>query len=171
MALCALFIALMVMGTFIRIPTPFALITLQTQIALLAGICLGSGWGSLSILLYVFLGLIGVPIFAGGGGFAYVFQPTFGYLIGFAVAAAVSGAIIRDRTCAPKRIFLGLGIGLATVYIVGVAYSALILTVYLKESMLLTEFLLGYVFVTLPKDVILAALSVPLIKCLLPATL
>ena len=45
----------------------------------------------------IFLGLAGLPIFTQGGGLAYVFQPTFGYIIGFAVGAYVTGVIANRR--------------------------------------------------------------------------
>ena len=65
-ALCALFTALLVVSGFVRIPTPVIAITLQVQVALLAGVLLGGEWGALSALVYTALGLIGLPVFAYG---------------------------------------------------------------------------------------------------------
>ncbi|MFQ7171426.1 MAG: biotin transporter BioY [Thomasclavelia ramosa] len=48
---------------------------------MLAGILLGSKLGALAVLLYVVIGLLGLPIFAAGGGLAYIVRPSFGYLI------------------------------------------------------------------------------------------
>ena len=118
--------------------------------------------------LYVTLGLIGLPIFALGGGVSYIFQPTFGYLIGFVVAAAASGAVVGKGLPTVKRLFMAFGLALLSVYVIGLAYAALIVTVYLKEPILLTEFLIGYALLTLPKDVILTILCVPLSCRLLP---
>ena len=50
-ALCALFTALLVVSGFVRIPTPVIAITLQVQVALLAGVLLGGEWGALSALV------------------------------------------------------------------------------------------------------------------------
>ena len=170
MALCALFIALMAVGSFIRIPTPLTPLTLQAQIALLAGVLLGGLWGSLSVLLYVLLGLIGVPIFAGGGGVSYIFQPTFGYLLGFGVAAFVSGKIARRGMITVGRIAFALTIGLVITYLIGLLYAVLVLTAYLHQVILWKEFLIGFVLITLPKDLVLTALSVPLLKRLMVYT-
>ena len=170
LALTALFTALMLVSGFIRIPAPLAPITLQAQVALLAGVCLGSAWGCVSIALYVLLGLIGLPVFASGGGIAYVFQPTFGYLLGFVVAAGLAGAVRGGKAPSVKRLVLAVGAGLLAVYAIGTAYGVLIWTLHLKQPILVTEFLLGYVVWTLPKDLILTALCVPLAIRLLPHT-
>ena len=67
--------------------------TLQFFFVLLAGILLGSKLGALAVLLYVVIGLLGLPIFAAGGGLAYIVEPSFGYLIGFIAGAYVTGII------------------------------------------------------------------------------
>ena len=123
LALTALFTALMIMGGFIRIPAPLAPITLQAQIALLAGVCLGGVWGCASVVLYVMLGLIGLPVFASGGGIAYVLQPTFGYLLGFALSAFVSGKIAHSGVLTYKRIAVALAVGLAIAYVIGIFFD------------------------------------------------
>ena len=56
--------------------------TLQYLFTAMAGLLLGRRWGALSQAVYVLLGLVGLPIFTMGGGFGYVFQPTFGFLLG-----------------------------------------------------------------------------------------
>lgn len=60
---CALFTALIAVGAFIKIPIPVVPFTLQYLFTMLAGILLGSRLGSLSVLAYMILGLIGLPIF------------------------------------------------------------------------------------------------------------
>ena len=70
--LCGLFVALMAIGAFIRIPIPMLPITLQTMFVLYAAVILGGRLGAVSVLVYVIMGLIGVPVFAEGGGIWYV---------------------------------------------------------------------------------------------------
>ena len=91
--LFGLFTALTAIGAFIRIPVPVCPFTLQLLFTTLAGLILGSRRGALSVGLYVLLGLSGVPVFTEGGGLSYIFQPTFGYLIGFIAGAWVTGRI------------------------------------------------------------------------------
>ncbi len=164
MALCALFTALLVAASFIRIPTPLTTITLQAQVALLAGVLLGGAWGALSVLLYLLLGLLGLPVFATGGGFSYVLQPTFGYLIGLVFATFLSGVIAKNKNAPYGKIALAFAIGLFLVYAIGTIYAAIILTAFLRQTILLGEFLLTYVFLTLPKDILLCAILTPVVK-------
>lgn len=81
--LCGLFAALTAIGAFIKIPLPPPLVpfTLQFLFCALAGVLLGSKVGALSQLIYVLVGLVGIPVFTEGSGLHYVVKPTFGYLI------------------------------------------------------------------------------------------
>ena len=91
--LVALFTALTAVGAFIRIPVPVVPFTLQFLFTMLAGLLLGGTLGATSVLVYIILGLLGLPVFTSGGGIGYIFQPTFGYIIGFCIAAYVTGKI------------------------------------------------------------------------------
>ena len=93
--LCALFIALITVGTFIKIPVGTDVYTLQFLFTLLAGLLLGPRLGAIAVGTYVVMGLVGIPVFASGGGPGYIAQPTFGYLLGFIVQAWVNGAWAR----------------------------------------------------------------------------
>ena len=93
LTLVAVFAALLAASAFFKIPIPPVPITLQAQVVLLGGMLLGPVNGALAVGLYLLLGLIGLPIFAGGGGLGYVLQPTFGYLLGFVGGAVVCGLL------------------------------------------------------------------------------
>jgi biotin transport system substrate-specific component len=97
MILTGLFAALTVIGAQIRVPLPLVPFSLQTLSVLLSGSMLGPVYGAASQVLYLLMGLAGLPVFTKGGGLAYVFQPTFGYLLGFPVASFVAGALIHGR--------------------------------------------------------------------------
>ena len=102
---CALFAALTAIGAFIHFQFMHATITLQCFFTAMAGLLLGARLGALSQALYVGLGLVGLPIFAAGGGFSYVFNPTFGFLLGLIPAAWVIGRLAeKNRT--PLRLAL-----------------------------------------------------------------
>ena len=92
-----LFTALIAAGAFIRIPIPVVPFTLQFLFTTLAGLLLGGKNGAISVGVYIFLGLLGLPVFASGGGFAYVLTPTFGYLIGFGAGAYLTGRIANAK--------------------------------------------------------------------------
>jgi biotin transporter BioY len=89
----ALFAALTAAAAFLRIPLGPVAVTPQFLITAMAGVMLGAKWGAVSHGLYVALGLVGLPLFTMGGGFSYVLQPTFGFLLGLIAAAAVIGGI------------------------------------------------------------------------------
>ena len=108
---CGLFVALIAIGAFIKIMIPLGAFqvtfSLQFLFALLAGLLLGSKVGGISVLVYLFTGLVGIPIFAHGGGPGYLMRPTFGFLIGFAAAAFIAGFInerFKEKTF-PKMLF------------------------------------------------------------------
>jgi len=129
MILAALFAALTAVGAFIKIPVGPVPITLQALFTILAGIMLGSRVGAMSQLIYVLLGLIGLPIFADGtGGLMHVISPSFGYLIGFIVAAFIMGKIVEHTEKINFiRIFAICVLGIIIIYIIGIPYLYFIL--------------------------------------------
>lgn len=132
--LCALFVALTAVGAFLKIPFALSAITLQFFFTALSGILLGAKCGALSQLLYVALGLLGLPVFTLGGGIGYVLYPTFGFLLGLIPAAYVVGRV-NGNSRSGKRIALACLAGLAMLYAVGLPYMALILNVYQGRGM------------------------------------
>ena len=71
MIMCALFTALIAVGAFIKVPVPVVPFTLQFLFTMLAGLIMGGRLGAISVGLYAVLGLVGLPIFAEGGGIWY----------------------------------------------------------------------------------------------------
>ena len=162
----ALFAVLTAVGAFLRIPLGVSSITLQFLFTAMAGVLLGPACGALSQGVYVTLGLIGLPIFTAGGGFGYVLQPTFGFLLGLIPAAAIIGAI-SGKSTSPLRIALACAAGLAALYAVGVPYMALILNGYMGKNMSLSALLWAGMIPFLPGDAIkiaVTALLCPLLR-------
>ena len=92
------FVLLTSLGAYVRIPLPFTPVpvTLQTFFVLLAGAFLGARLGVLSQSIYISLGILGMPVFAGAGsGLFYFLGPTGGYLVGFILASFFVGASIK----------------------------------------------------------------------------
>ena len=166
LVLTALFAALTAIGAFIRIPFAFSSITLQFFFTAMAGVLLGARCGAASQAVYVLLGLVGLPIFTGGGGFGYVLQPTFGFLLGLIPAAAVIGAMTR-RSASPVRIALACVVGLAVLYAIGVPYMALILNGYMGKGMSVSGLLWAGMLPFLPGDaikIVITAVLCPLLR-------
>ena len=80
----AVFTALITVGGLISVSIPFAQVQLSFQVVfvVMAGLCLGGRDGALAVLVYIAMGLIGLPVFTQGGGIGYVLMPSFGYLLG-----------------------------------------------------------------------------------------
>jgi len=87
------FAALTAVAARFGVPLPGTAVpmTLQPVAVLLAGAVLGSRAGAASQAAYLAAGALGLPVFAAGGGAAYLLGPTGGYLLAFPVAAAVAG--------------------------------------------------------------------------------
>ncbi len=167
--LCALFAALTAAGAFIRIPLPPVPFTLQFLFALLAGVLLGSRLGAVSVLSYIALGLVGLPIFASGGGITYVLVPSFGYIMGFCAAAFVAGKVAHTGSRPTfARIFAGALAGMIIMYAMGISYYWLISNFYLGNSVAVRSLFLSGFLITLPKDIALCAVAALLGKRLIP---
>lgn len=166
--LIALFTSLITVGAFIKVPIPVVPFTLQYLFTMLAGLLLGAKRGSLSVLCYVLLGLLGLPIFAQGGGIAYVLNPTFGYLIGFCIGTYVTGLIARKVTLTIKRLLLANFAGLAIVYLCGMIYYWAICTFYIGNSIGIWTLVLYCFLLAVPGDILLCFLAAFLGKRLIP---
>lgn len=131
----------------IRLPFTPVPITGQTFAVLLGGMAVGTRRGAAGMLLYLLLGLVGVPWFAGGDhGMSMLSAPTFGYLIGFVFAACVLGGLARrgfDRH--PVTVIVALVAGNAVIYLFGATWLAWRLHVGASQAISLgvTPFLLG----------------------------
>lgn len=165
----ALFTALIALGAFMRIPVPFVPFTMQYFFTMMAGLVLGSKYGAISAGAYVGLGLIGVPIFSGGGGFDYVLRPTFGYLIGFIIGTYVTG-LIAERHYRPKtkRLLAAAFSGLAIVYLCGTIYFYFMQNLYLGEPISLFDTLKFCILLPIPGDILLCVLAAELMPRLYP---
>lgn len=157
----------MAAGAFIRIPIPYVPITLQTFFVILSGSLLGAKFGALSQLLYLAVGLLGAPIFSQGGGPGYVLQPTFGYLLGYPVAAFTIGYWLWGwDTAASKSIppsflkaSLAISAGVLLVFIPGVTGLYLNLKYIAGKPIALTKAVWVGFLVFVPGDIIKITVS------------
>ncbi len=147
MVYAAMFGALTAIGALIVIPLQPVPISLQTLFTTMAGVLLGGYTGALSQIVYLLLGFIGLPIFAGGkAGLGVLFGPTGGYLIGFVAAAYVIGKIVEARRDAGLTwIVLALFIGNLIIYSFGTLGLYLVAHLSLVKALMLgtVPFLIG----------------------------
>ena len=123
----------------IVIPISPVPITGQTFVVLLAGLVLGSTFGAVSMLMYLFIGMSGLPFFSAGvAGLAILKSPTIGYIIGFFLAAYAIGQF-ADRPV------IGILFGSLIIYFCGVVGLILILNTSLQNAITLgvVPFIIG----------------------------
>ena len=108
----------------IKIPFYPVPMTMQTLVVLMIGV--GFGWklGLATVSLYLFEGIIGLPVFSGtpekGMGLTYFTGPTMGYLLGFVIAVYISGKFSYENNLIKN--FLKLLIAISFIYILGMAW-------------------------------------------------
>lgn len=163
--LVGMFVALMAIGANITSFVPFMVvggipITLQTFFAILAGAILGSRLGSISMFVYMLVGLVGVPIFAQfGAGLSIIFKPNFGFIISYIFTAFIIGKIVEKKKTTAAFIIASL-IGMAVNYLFGTnwMYFAYKLWSAAPEGFTYKMAWLWMV-APLPKDIILAVFA------------
>ena len=151
----SLFAALTAVGAFIKIPVPYVPLTLQTLMVMFAGLVLGSRRGAMSQFLYLTIGLIGLPIFAQGGGPGYVIQPSFGFLMGFIPGAYVIGKIVeKEPVLKIPRVLIALLLGQAAIYLIGISYLYFLFNFMIHKPISLSATLTIGLFAFIPGDII-----------------
>ena len=151
MIYCAMFAALTAAGAFFRINFAYSSITLQFMFTALSGLMLGPWLGAASQLVYVALGLVGLPIFASGGGLGYLAVPSCGFVLGLPLCSLVTGLVSRGSR-KPLRTAAASLAGLAVLYVVGLSYMALILNVYFGKGMGVWDIAMAGMIPYLPGD-------------------
>jgi len=165
MVLASLFAALMAIGANITTIVPILVIgsvpiTLQTVVCLLAGILLGKKWGPVSMVIYMLIGLAGMPVFAQWtGGVGSLISPTFGFVVSYIAVAWVIG-LMTEKKKSYSILVLAAFVGTAINYLIGTnwMYAAYKLWFAAPEGFhygLAWLWMLPFV----PKDLILAVVA------------
>lgn len=135
----ALFVALMIVGAMINVTIiPDIPFTLQTMFALMAGLVLGKKFGTLSQIVYLALGLIGLPVFAQfQGGFGAVLRPTFGFLLGFILGAFLCALLYEKLPIKNNylKAFLSALVGMIAIYALGISYFYFLINYFIGKDM------------------------------------
>lgn len=148
---------LLVVSAKIQVPFWPVPMTLQTGVVVLLGAALGWRLAGSAVLLYLAQGALGLPVFAGGAGPAYLLGPTGGYLVGFLVAAVAVGWLVErgwSRTLASSAAALLLGDLL--IFACGLGWLSLLVGLEQALAAGLLPFLAG------------EAVKIALAACLLP---
>lgn len=172
LTLTALFAAVLAAASWISVPLPFTPIpiNLGTLAVTLSGALLGKKYGPLSVLIYILLGAVGIPVFAGfTGGLSHIVGPTGGYIAGYLTSSFITGFIMgtcynEDKLDGWKKyalIALAALLGTASCYIIGTLWFMHLTGNSLAASltMCVIPFLPGDAF-----KIAAAAISVPVLR-------
>lgn len=175
LTICGLFASLIAVGAFIKIVIPVGAdtmnFTLQWFFVLLAGLLLGSKKAFLSVGSYLVIGLMGIPVFARGGGLAYLVRPTFGFLLGFALAAYAMGKICEWMHSSKTGVWMfSATVGYLIYYGMGILYFYFIthFVVVTPNTVGWAAIFAVYCLPTMVPDYILLVLAVMVAKRLRP---
>lgn len=173
LVLSALFTALIAVGSYLVIPFPPVPLVLANFFALLAGLMLGPVWGGFSVLLYLILGAVGLPVFSGGsGGFGHFASPTGGFLLGYLFSAVAAGLVVHGTKGLRKspgilRLALAGLLGLIVLYALGLPWFQVVLSAKFTTLWAAFLFMAPYLIGDLVKvtaAVILTRSLLPLLK-------
>jgi biotin transport system substrate-specific component len=167
LVLTGIFAAVVAVCSWISIPLPFTQVPINLAIlgVLLAGGLLGSKYGALSLIIYILIGAVGVPVFAGfGAGLGTLAGPTGGYIVGYVLCAAVAG-LGASSSAASKiskhpslRLAAFMALGVAACYTFGTIWYVLLMKTSLWVG------LISCVFPFIPLDAIKIAGALFLVK-------
>lgn len=161
--LCALFTALIAVCSWISIPTtiPF---TLQTFAVFLTAGLLGAKRGVITIICYIIIGSIGIPVFAGfQAGAGVVAGPLGGYMIGFIFTALIVGIIIDKFGVSTISASTGMLLGLIACYVFGTIWFVYIYTGEITKAGIISSLSMCVLPFVVP-DIIKLILAVTLTK-------
>ncbi len=170
LALCGLFAALTAVCSYITIPLGFTPVpmTLGTLGVFLAGGLLGKKYGTISIAVYVLMGAVGIPVFAGfQAGIGVLAGPTGGFIIGYIPAAFIIGCGVDASAAAAggRKLALCIGamiLGLAACYVLGILWFLILTGTGLWAS------LVACVFPFIPADGVKILAALILVRRLKP---
>ena len=155
----ALFVAVIVVCSQIIIPLGQVPVTLQTVGVFLSAAVLGARWSCVSVLIYILLGMIGLPVFSGfSSGVGYLLGPTGGYIIGFFFMAVVVGVITEKLGKGTGVLAVAMVLGLLVCYAFGTAWFCVAMK---------SDFIYGLLWCVVPyviPDIIKIVFSVLMVK-------
>lgn len=165
MTMIALLTALLSISSYIIIPLPFTAssITSQTMIVNLIGIILGPVETVAVFAVWIFLGLVGVPVFSGGtSGPAKLFGPTGGYIFGFMVTAILTSLFCKKVKDLRKVLIFLVVVGIPVIYVFGAGWMKAVTA--LPWPGVLVQSVIPFI----PLDIVKCFASVALARALRP---
>ncbi|MDY5764772.1 MAG: biotin transporter BioY [Treponema sp.] len=167
--LTALFAALISASCFIQIPLPGGIpILIQDMLAMLSGLILGPLQGGISVLIFLVLGSIGLPVFSGKAGIQVIFGgPTGGFLIGYLLGAVAGGLFLKfllppESDFKTKKVYTIVMISISCIIATVVVFIAGIIGFKIVTSSTMTKTFAAVLIPFIPGNLIKIVVMVPL---------
>ncbi len=156
-----IFAALMIISSYIVVPIGVVPHTLQPLIVLLSGILLGPKYGPLSIIVWIILGCLGLPVFnQGQAGVGMLFGPTGGFIVSFIVGSGVAGYLTEHSSNKSLgRNIAYMVFSMLVIYVVGAIGFMFNFTYFLNKPMTWEKTFILAVAPFLPFDIIKAVIA------------
>jgi len=154
-------VALCAVSSYISFPLPFtpAMVTALTIMVNLVGFVLNPREAFITMLVFVLLGAVGVPVFVGGtSGFGKLLGPTGGFILGFLLAAPLISFFRHGQNNFKRNVFLGIAVGMIVIYIAGA------ISMYLVAHYSLWQTLVAAVFPFIFGDIVKVLIAATLAK-------
>jgi biotin transport system substrate-specific component len=156
----ALLTALTAAGAFIKVPFYPVPFTLQTFFTALAGLMLPPRWATLSQAAYLVIGLLGLPVFANGGGLGYVLQPTFGYLLFLPLAALIISLLqSRARNVAVRKAVIFVLVGMLMILCGGALWLYFHFVIIMHRNISFWQIFYSGVLIFIPSMILKAIIA------------
>jgi len=168
--LVGLLVAILIVCSQIAIPIGPVPITLQTFAVMLIGMIVKPKHAFYTTLLYLIIGVFGLPVFAGGlGGLQAVLSPSFGFVIGFIPASLLQSYYLeRNLLNGNKELIIAAAINYIVSYLIGMTYMFFILNVYLHSAFSIPQILMIGLVPFIPGDLLKNILAITVGKRLRP---
>lgn len=168
--LTSVLLSMLIICSQIAIPFGPVPITLQTFVIVLIGMIVKPKIAFLTTVLYLAIGLVGLPVFAGGlGGFQSLLSPSFGFIISFIPAATVQSYYLTlQKYHSTKNYIIASIINYVINYSIGLSYMAFILNVYVGNALNFSQILGAGLVLFIPGDLIKNSTAIILAKKLRP---
>lgn len=159
-AACAIFAAMSAILSQISVPIGIVPVNFVHISLFLAGGLLGWKWGTVSQLVFVLMGALGLPVFSGfAGGLGTVLGPTGGFILGYLFCTAATGAVVGRFGASPKSLLAAILLGWILTYIPGVAWY-----MYITGAQSLPAALLLVWLPFIPGDMVKSILAAVLLR-------
>ncbi|MFI3301237.1 MAG: biotin transporter BioY [Candidatus Gastranaerophilales bacterium] len=169
--LVALMILFLILSTFVQLDVQFFKLDFkyipQIPVVLFIAGLLGRKYGLLSIICYILLGLLVLPIFALGGGIKYVIEYGFGYVLAYLPALFLASGILKN-SCSYKNILKASIVGVLSIHLIGVLYMLFVASLKMNGYNFIGSWIVAQSGIKILYDIIYSVFALMIVRFIRP---